>query len=498
MPSLIDIAHAILKADDFYEQKHQLIFAAQIALHRASRVIDPITLKDELQRRGEFEVIGGHEYIAWLVDAVPTPANIEYHARIVHERAALRELAHIVRDGKNTITEISERLLERIARLPARADQSLILRLLMDGEPPLPPAIHTDQFLLAGDINFLCGHGDAGKSTIMFMTAVCTVLGRPVFGTRVVRRPGSVVLLAPEDGEAVARHHCEAIAAGLNLSAEERRALEHGLHIIGGERPTNLLTDTAAIAALIAPVNPSLFIAEPLSSLIGGADENDERVASAVCESLRHDIARPLGTAILIAGHLRKPSREAGTSTAAEVADFKGSVGWSNHARMVWTVAKPKGGDLISLRLVKSNRLPTGIEHQVTLAIEADPDNQAHWLSCRLTDANIGATSVDLTPGVGRAINPNERRVLDSVYDETEPGRRVSRSESIKLSGLNPNTWKSVKNRLVPAGLMDASPIGENRNGKGKIYNYGITERGLQARKTGWADTLSRGEGVKG
>ena len=61
----------------------------------AASVVDPLTLADELQRRGELEARGGKDYIGFLVDAVPTSANVEYHAKIVREKALLRRLIEV-------------------------------------------------------------------------------------------------------------------------------------------------------------------------------------------------------------------------------------------------------------------------------------------------------------------------------------------------------------------------------------------------------------------
>ncbi|MDQ2931624.1 MAG: replicative DNA helicase, partial [Gemmatimonadota bacterium] len=55
-------------------------------------VVDPVTLGNELLRRGELDAAGGKEYIGELIDAVPTAANVEYHAKIVKEKALLRRL----------------------------------------------------------------------------------------------------------------------------------------------------------------------------------------------------------------------------------------------------------------------------------------------------------------------------------------------------------------------------------------------------------------------
>jgi replicative DNA helicase len=76
----------------FYREAHRRLFRAMLALTEQRTVIDHITLRDELVRRGELEVAGGLEYLAELVDTVPTAANIEFHAKIVKDKAILRRL----------------------------------------------------------------------------------------------------------------------------------------------------------------------------------------------------------------------------------------------------------------------------------------------------------------------------------------------------------------------------------------------------------------------
>src|SRR5687767_5556651 len=94
-------ADAVMRAaeyvDDtmFYREGHRRIFRAMIALTERGDAVDPLTLADELARRGELEASGGREYVGWLMDAVPTAANVEYHAKIVREKATLRRLIEI-------------------------------------------------------------------------------------------------------------------------------------------------------------------------------------------------------------------------------------------------------------------------------------------------------------------------------------------------------------------------------------------------------------------
>ncbi|HET8635062.1 MAG TPA: replicative DNA helicase [Gemmatimonadales bacterium] len=76
----------------FYREPHRRLFRAMVGLTERRVVIDHVTLRDELMRRGELDAAGGLEYLAELVDAVPTAANLEFHARIVKDKAILRRL----------------------------------------------------------------------------------------------------------------------------------------------------------------------------------------------------------------------------------------------------------------------------------------------------------------------------------------------------------------------------------------------------------------------
>src|SRR6185436_16947050 len=61
-------------------------------LSEHGEVIDQITLTEHLKGKGELESVGGAAYLAELVQAVPTAANIRYHSKIVRDKALLRGL----------------------------------------------------------------------------------------------------------------------------------------------------------------------------------------------------------------------------------------------------------------------------------------------------------------------------------------------------------------------------------------------------------------------
>jgi len=87
-------AAELIDSRDFFRDAHRRIFDRMVALSERNDAIDLVTLKDELQRAGELEEVGGPAYIASLADGVPRSANVEHYARIVKEKATLRSVIH--------------------------------------------------------------------------------------------------------------------------------------------------------------------------------------------------------------------------------------------------------------------------------------------------------------------------------------------------------------------------------------------------------------------
>jgi replicative DNA helicase len=114
----------LLRPEMFYREAHRRLFRVMAALTDARIVLDHVTLRDELTRRGELDDAGGVEYLAELVDAVPTAANIEFHANIVKEKAILRRLidaaTSIVSDayaGKSSANELLDSAESRVFQI---------------------------------------------------------------------------------------------------------------------------------------------------------------------------------------------------------------------------------------------------------------------------------------------------------------------------------------------------------------------------------------------
>ncbi len=91
---ILDQAAEMLKADDFYTEGHRTIFATMLGLSTASKAIDSLTLREELNRSDSLERVGGVVYIASLLDGVPRVSNVEHYANIIREKSLLRRLVH--------------------------------------------------------------------------------------------------------------------------------------------------------------------------------------------------------------------------------------------------------------------------------------------------------------------------------------------------------------------------------------------------------------------
>jgi replicative DNA helicase len=89
---MFNVVAAMMDGAAFFRVAHRRIFERMVALSERSQPIDLVTLKEELERSGELEEVGGPAYIASLTDGVPRSTNVEYYAQIVKEKATLRSL----------------------------------------------------------------------------------------------------------------------------------------------------------------------------------------------------------------------------------------------------------------------------------------------------------------------------------------------------------------------------------------------------------------------
>jgi len=84
-----------LRKDDFYDAIHQLAYDIISEMVQKDKAVDPLTFIEEAKKRGLFDKLGGQSFVASLIDAVPTTANVEYHARIVRDKSVHRKMIQV-------------------------------------------------------------------------------------------------------------------------------------------------------------------------------------------------------------------------------------------------------------------------------------------------------------------------------------------------------------------------------------------------------------------
>ncbi len=91
----LPIVMDILKPESFYLEAHQHIYRSIIKLFERSHPVDLLTVTEELRSQGQLEKIGGAFTLVELTNRVASAANIEYHARIIAQKAMQRALISV-------------------------------------------------------------------------------------------------------------------------------------------------------------------------------------------------------------------------------------------------------------------------------------------------------------------------------------------------------------------------------------------------------------------
>ena len=90
IPSVIEE----LTEDDFYIETNRMIFSAISYMFTSGRLIDPVTVIDEMKLMGNKQQ-ANRDYFIQLIETTPTSANVLEYCKIVRGKSMLRELQDI-------------------------------------------------------------------------------------------------------------------------------------------------------------------------------------------------------------------------------------------------------------------------------------------------------------------------------------------------------------------------------------------------------------------
>lgn len=185
---LTDIAEK-LKPEDFYEDRHGLIFEAAIKLYEKHTPVDLLTLTDELKKSKNLTKVGGSAYLAELTNYVPTAAHASAYADLVAQAAIRRrliaaggEIAEIGFTDTSPIKEVLEKVEQKIFQVSSqntKKDLIAIDDILSDSFDRIEE-LHKNKGTLRG---IPTGYPDLDKITAGFQPSDLVVLAaRPAMG----------------------------------------------------------------------------------------------------------------------------------------------------------------------------------------------------------------------------------------------------------------------------------------------------------------------------
>lgn len=98
-----DIAPVGLRAEDFYDTPHRLIFAAIAELNKKNFMVDTLTVTNILAQQNQLQAIGGEVYVQTLAANVPSATNAPAYATIIRDLAEARGCIQVMREAADQL-----------------------------------------------------------------------------------------------------------------------------------------------------------------------------------------------------------------------------------------------------------------------------------------------------------------------------------------------------------------------------------------------------------
>ena len=346
-----------LLPSDFFEPKHQDIYAAILQLTDEGKQADEVTVSQTLNANGS--PVSGH-YVSDTASLVQfNPLNPEWSA-LVKRTSALRRIGEAARrlsdlaadpaadpDALLTFAEGTLNASHRKA-VKQSGPQRMDFDYLMTADRKADPNnILGNRWLCKGGSLLIVGQSGTGKSSLMMQAAVHWALGRDFFGIKPIKPLRSIILQAENDaldcGEAL-----QDVVAGAYLDSGEVAQLKDHLAIFRDTISTGTAF-TDALRKLIIDHQADIVFVDPLLSF-AGIDVSDQEQAS---KFLRHDLAPILleTGAVLVAMHHTGKPKAASEKEGHTVADLAyaglGSSEFTNYFREVAVLFRCQGEEPI-------------------------------------------------------------------------------------------------------------------------------------------------------
>ena len=100
--AVIEVMHRV-DPEDFYDPRHRAIMEAMKNIYERDEVVEYAKVWEELKKLKKDNQVGGPEYIASILESVPSVANITSYVEIIEEKSLLRRLMNFCDSTKRDI-----------------------------------------------------------------------------------------------------------------------------------------------------------------------------------------------------------------------------------------------------------------------------------------------------------------------------------------------------------------------------------------------------------
>jgi hypothetical protein len=344
--------------------------------------------------------------------------------------------------------------------------QRILLPISLDQIGPEPPvACIVNNVVLAADITGIFGDGDAGKSTLLYLLAVCVVTGLPLFDRFTVARAGRVLIVTSgEDRAPLIRNRCLALLRSMGLAEADALAALASIDVLDAVSRDGLpqhlvnLDDTADLLELqhlIRTRDYRLVTLDPIADLIGDrASTMEDRDTRRIYRHIRtYLLASPSDLGVIVTGHATKEGKD-----KTKRQRVFGAGAWTNGLRACWFVERTDDGFTMDAA-AKGNRWATRPCHRITRTISTEADGVS-WRAAALT----------LDTGTER-VSSDVASVLRIVAEATEPPTSRDLESLVKGCGMGSDRAGLAISQARTKGWIVSPP-------EGRAKAWAITETG--------------------
>lgn len=371
-PDAVPKALEILTGADFYSRRHRLVFDAMAAMFAHGHPIEPVALREELDRNGELEDAGGLAFIAECMDAVVSGAQVEYHAGLVRDRASRRALItageEIARIGQSNGPH-AETLLAKAQEVLFQVTNRTRIGGFRWMKDLLYPVFEQVEAIQKGDraaIGLSTGLADVDEMIGGLKKGELTVLAaRPSMGkTAMAMTVGANVAIQQQQAVAVfsmemskeqlvQRMLCSEALVDLGRLLRGRLTDDDYVRLAQAAGHLNTaplyIDDTSGISPLeirakarrlASEQEVGLFVIDYLGLIRGSEGDNQHQVVGNICRDMK-EMAKELAVPVLLLCQLsRKPEER--SDKRPILSDLRDSGNIEEHADNVWMLYRPE------------------------------------------------------------------------------------------------------------------------------------------------------------